>query len=80
MSGTEAVMEVGKAYRVNHMRKGTFVFLCESNDGEFAHGIVLEGTARAAMVYNDRSAGEPLAVRTSFIKTADEIRLMKEPA
>lgn len=59
-------MEVGKTYRVNHQRKGTFVAEVKAFDSEWATLEIVSGEAAAKLEYNARYAGEELTVRRSF--------------
>ena len=65
-------IETGKTYKLTHSRKGTFVFFCESQDTDFAHGHVVSGRAKAMLPENERERGEELSIRKDFITSAAE--------
>ena len=65
-------LENGKTYLVNHSRKGTFMFLVESQDDEWVTGTVTGGKASAMLDYNVKQCGEKITSRKSFIRTAVE--------
>lgn len=44
--------EVGKTYRVQHSRKGTFILLVTSQTDEWVTGTIMEGTAKAMLDRN----------------------------
>lgn len=56
---------VGNQYKVVHDRKGTFYMLVTniSQGGEWIHGIVKGGVARANLPYNEKSEGDNITVR-----------------
>lgn len=67
--------EVGKTYRVQHSRKGTFILLVTSKTDEWVTGTIMEGTAKAMLDYNVREAGEDITLRLSFINSAVELEV-----
>ena len=63
-------LENGKTYLVKCRRKGTFVMRVDGQDKEWAHGVVVGGKARAMLDYNERTAGDEITVRLSFLESA----------
>jgi len=59
-------IEVGKTYRVIHSRKGTFDMRIASFNDEWAEGVIVKGSAKAMMDYNEKETGENITVRISF--------------
>ncbi len=57
--------EVGKTYRIKHSRKGTFSGIVTGLDDTWAKVLIVAGTARAMLDYNEREAGETVTVRLS---------------
>jgi len=56
-------LEIGRAYNVNHSRKGKFVMIVESQDETWVHGTVVSGVAKATMDYNVKEEGEEISLR-----------------
>lgn len=67
--------EVGKTYRVQHSRKGTFILRVTSQTDEWVTGTIMEGTAKAMLDYNVKEAGEDITLRLSFINSAVELEV-----
>jgi len=59
-------IQVGKTYRVNSSRKGTFTGKVTAINGEFADILITSGRAGAMMEYNEREEGEQVTVRMSL--------------
>jgi len=57
--------EINRIYNVNHSRKGKFTMRVDSVTVDWAHGQVVDGTAKAMMNYNVKEAGDPITVRLS---------------
>ena len=66
------VLENGKIYWVNHSRKGPFVMRVDSQDSDWAHGVVIEGKAGAIHEVNERHEGERVSVRINLLREAVE--------
>ncbi|MCE9567414.1 MAG: hypothetical protein K8U57_35890 [Planctomycetes bacterium] len=62
--------DIGETYIINHSRKGIFGLKVTGQDGEWLHGVVAGGTAKAMLGYNFREAGEEITVRKSQIRSA----------
>lgn len=61
-----AELEVGKTYKINSSRKGTFVAKLTRLDDTWATAVIVTGKATAMMEYNEREKGEEVTVRRSF--------------
>jgi hypothetical protein len=59
-------IETGKIYDVFSSRKGKFIMQITSHNETFATGIILKGTAKAILSYNEREEGEEVTVRKSL--------------
>lgn len=59
-------LEIGKVYKCDHCRKGTFGFKVTAIDDEWVTGIVASGKANALYSYNVAYKGDELTVRKSF--------------
>lgn len=57
--------KVGKHYRIEHSRKGTFTCKIISVDDEWAEIEIIEGEAKAMSAGGSRRAGEWVTVRAS---------------
>ncbi|MCW4050504.1 MAG: hypothetical protein NWE89_12300 [Candidatus Bathyarchaeota archaeon] len=59
---------VGNQYKVVHDRKGTFGMLVTniSQGGEWIHGVVKGGVARATLPYKEKFEGDKITIRASF--------------
>lgn len=53
---------IGKEYRVEHTRKGTFVILVHAQDEESVTGMITDGSARMVNG-DDQGPGESITVR-----------------
>jgi hypothetical protein len=65
-------VEVGKTYAVDHQRKGKFTMQVTDRDDQFIIGIVVSGTAKAMLKYNECQVGEQVCVRESFGKWTEQ--------
>lgn len=59
--------EIGKIYEVNHQRKGKFVVKVLRVSDEWVAGEIIEGKTNAMNEYNEKSAGEVVDMRRSFV-------------
>ena len=64
------LLENGKTYLVKCRRKGMFVMRVDRQDDEWAYGVVVGGKARAMLDYNERTVGDDITVRLSFLESA----------
>lgn len=63
-------LDNGKTYLINHARKGTFVMKIETQDDIWAYGVIVGGKADALLDYNVKTAGDPITIPISFIRSA----------
>ena len=61
-------MEVGKCYKVTHLRKGTFEGKLVRDGGEFLTFLVTNGAAKAMLPENVKEEGEEVILRKNFGK------------
>lgn len=61
-----AEVKVGKTYKVQSSRKGTFTARITSVDQTWATGVIVSGKADAMLAYNEREQGEEVTVRREF--------------
>lgn len=66
-------MEIGKTYKINHSRKGTFIAKAIGTDGEWITVEIVSGVADAMMDYNAATAGEKVTLRISHIRSSEEV-------
>lgn len=64
-------IEVGKIYKINHSRKGTFTAEITSTDSEWTTAVVVEGVADG--ISNNWTRGEELSMRNTLIVSAAEV-------
>ena len=64
-------MENVKVYKINHVRKGSFNAIIESEDDEWATLIIVDGEAGAMLDYNRAFKGERLTVRKSLCRITE---------
>lgn len=62
---SNAIIEVGKTYNVNHSRKGKFTFKVSEINGEWATGKVVDGHT-IAISGSGSGPGEDLTIRIAF--------------
>ena len=65
-------LEVGKAYRIKHSRKGSFTARITGVDLSFTSAIITDGKAEAILKGSERHIGETVIFRTSFVTSAVE--------
>ena len=64
-------MENVKVYKINHVRKGSFTAVIESEDDEWATLIIVHGEAGAMLDHNRVFKGERLTVRKSLCRITE---------
>lgn len=64
-------LKIGKEYRVNHDRKGTFFGRLKELDETWATLDIVRGKAEAVMAYNEAGVGEEVKVRLAFCRFAE---------
>lgn len=77
-------LEVGKTYKVNHARKGTFLMVIESVDAEFANGRLATGSPSPHYVATEsrlstagKLEGDPINVRLS-LSTFEPVEVLEK--
>ena len=73
-------LTIGKTYRVNSSRKGTFIGIVTQCDDTWATVLITRGKASAMLDYNEREQGETVTVRRSFCTFSDLDATHKEGA
>ena len=61
-----ASIEIGKTYKVNHSRKGTFHLKVTAVDDAWVTGLIASGKAGAIIPENEVYEGEAITLRASF--------------
>ena len=65
------MMEIGKTYKVNHERKGTFVGKLKTKGDEFLTFEIMEGQTTVNRPENEKHVGQDVIVRESFCKLSE---------
>lgn len=66
-------IQVGKTYKINSSRKGTFTARLTMVDDTWATGVIVSGKASAMLPYNEREEGEEVTVRRSFCRFTEHV-------
>lgn len=63
-------LEIGETYLIKAQRKGTFMMRVENVCDVWTRGVIVGGKADAILEYNERTVGDEVTCRTSFIMSA----------
>lgn len=64
-------LKIGKEYLITHNRRGKFQAVVKGFNSEWVTIEVTKGKAGAALEYNERFAGEEMAVRKDFCRFSE---------
>ena len=71
------IFKAGKIYRVRHSRKGIFTVKITGTEGEWVHGVIWHGMAKAMLNYNEKLEGDEITMRACFLSIVEEISFTK---
>lgn len=63
-------LEVGKAYKIKHSRKGSFTAVITKQCDTWTTGVITNGYTNAIMDYNIREQGEEVTFRSEWTQMA----------
>lgn len=64
-------LEIGKEYLITHSRKGKFQAIVKGFNSEWVTIEITKGKAGAVLEYNERFAGEEMAVRKGYCRFSE---------
>jgi hypothetical protein len=66
-------MKIGKDYKINHRRKGTFNIRVTSINDEWVTGEIIDGKTKKMLPENSREKGEEIKIRRSLFIIREEL-------
>ena len=64
-------LEIGRTFKVEHQRKGTFWLQVSGINDEWVTGIIVAGNPNMILKINERVEGDEITVRKSFLTVLD---------